>query len=264
MYGGSCPKCFGEIPGEEAATDPGEQVKAEQAKSDNRRMLAKTLVPLALAVPLLGGLAALAVGFIVYNRNPVAEVMVFDDVEEFSYDIVSAPEPSEVEQVAANTGTRRPTPRPATTGTREPAPEAVQKTDAMGIPVVEVEGTAKAPSQASGGLNFGGIGVEASRSGEVLSDPGQIRSMLSQKMRAYGGQLKLCYDKRLKVKPELQGRWKASFVVQESGYPSEVRFTGADMKDAELEQCMAQVVRKWKFSRISQAQPVEKNWRFRQ
>ena len=116
MYGGSCPKCFGEIPGEEAATDPGEQVKAEQAKSDNRRMLAKTLVPLALAVPLLGGLAALAVGFIVYNRNPVAEVMVFDDVEEFSYDIVSAPEPSEVEQVAANTGTRRPTPRPATTG----------------------------------------------------------------------------------------------------------------------------------------------------
>lgn len=254
LYGGSCPKCFGEIPGEEAATDPGEQVKAAQAKSDNRRMMVRTLVPLLLAVPLIGGLALAAIGFVIWNRNPVAETMVFDDVEEFDYAIVSAPDPSEVEQVATNAPApgRKP-------GPRQPRPQA-PKTDAMGIPVVEVE---KTTTSKAGGLNFGGVGVQASRSGQVLSDPGQVRSMLSQKMRAYGRQLKLCYDKRLKVKTDLEGRWKATFVVQENGYPEKVAFRGMDMKDAELEQCMAATVRKWKFSRIAQPQPVEKNWRFR-
>ena len=69
--------------------------------------------------------------------------------------------------------------------------------------------------------------------------------------------------RRLKTRSDLEGRWKASFVVLETGYPDQVRFKGADMSDSEFEQCMVETVRKWKFSRISRPQPVEKNWRFR-
>lgn len=246
LYGGSCPKCFGEIPGEEAATDPGEQVKAQQAKSDNRRVLLRTMIPFVLAIPAIGMLFLMAIGFVIWNRNPTVETMVFDDVEEFDYAIVSAPDQPDPEPQQVATAP----------GPRNTAPRNVQKVDAMGVPVVEVKSSA-------GGIDFGGIGVTASRDGEALSDPTQIRNMLQQKMQAFGRQLKQCYDKRLKTRSDLEGRWKASFVVLETGYPDQVRFKGADMSDSEFEQCMVETVRKWKFSRISRPQPVEKNWRFR-
>ncbi len=260
LFGGSCPKCFGEIPGEEAATDPGEQVREAQARSDNRRRLLRTLIPLLLAIPMLGMLFLLAIGFVIWNRDPVVETMVFDEIGEFEYDyaIVSAPdEPEKPERVAARTrprSTGRAVPAGKASGTAERPAE--QKTDEMGVPVVDAR-------RSSGGLSFEGLGVTASRSGEVLSDPDQIRTMLSKKMRAYGRQLKLCYDKRLKVRTELEGRWQASFTVGKDGYPTEVSFKGMDMKDAELEQCLVSTVKRWKFARISRPQPVRKTWRFR-
>lgn len=249
VYGGSCPKCFGEIPGEEAATDPGEVVRAAQAKADDRRKAFRTLIPLLLAIPAVGLLAVLAIGFVWWNQDPVVDTMVFDDIEEFDYAIVSAPEPSEekVEKVAKVTHRPKPGGPPSTV-----KPEV----DAMGIPKVKVE-------KRSSGISFDGMGVTARRSGEVLTDPDQIRQMIGQKMRAYGRQLKLCYDKRLKVKEDLAGRWKATFTIGENGYASNITFRGKEMKDAEFEQCMVATVKKWRFAQISRPQPVEKNWRFR-
>lgn len=249
MYGGSCPKCFGEIPGEEAATDPGAVVKAAQDRSDNRRVAVKTVIPLLLAVPVLGALFVFAVGIVWWNRDPVVEPMIFDDVEEFDYAIVTAPEP-EPERVESGGRKVAAVPRPGT-GT---APK--QKVDSMGIPIIDA-------SKAVGGLSFEGIGVSASRSGETLTDESAIRTMIQQNMRKYGRQLKLCYDKRLKMRTDLEGRWRMNFDLQTSGYPSNVRFTGINMKDAEMEACMASTVKRWRFSKITRAQPVQKNWRFR-
>jgi hypothetical protein len=246
IYGGTCPTCFGEIPGEEAATDPGEVVKAAQDRSDNRRRVVKTIIPFLLLVPVIGGLAVMAIGIAVWNRNPTVEPMIFDEVEEFDYDIVVAPEPEPDAdpgtRVVKNTAPKGPT-RPT------------QKVDEMGVPIVD--------ARQVGGLSFDGVGVTASRSGETLSDDSAIRKMIQQNMRKYGRQLKLCYDKRLKMKTDLEGRWQMNFTLAENGYPEKVRFTGMEMRDAEFEQCMASTVRKWRFNKITRPQPVQKNWRFR-
>lgn len=44
-FGGTCPSCYGEIPGEEAATDPGEVVKAALVQADEARVRRRMLVP---------------------------------------------------------------------------------------------------------------------------------------------------------------------------------------------------------------------------
>ncbi|MCO4744596.1 MAG: AgmX/PglI C-terminal domain-containing protein [Proteobacteria bacterium] len=56
-FGGTCPSCFGEIPGEEAATDPGEAVKAAQVQQDEARVRRRMMVP-----AIMGALALLALG----------------------------------------------------------------------------------------------------------------------------------------------------------------------------------------------------------
>jgi len=257
MYGGSCPKCFGEIPGEEAATDPGEEVKARQEKSDNRRVLVRTLIPLILAVPVVGSMLLLAVGFIIWNRNPTVEVMNFDD-DDFGieHDIVSAPPELETPEPIAKAEPR--TPRPTGSKSR-PNPKSgndgVADADPSRPPEVVVP--------KSGGLSFDGFGVEASRSGEVLSEPGQIFEMIRKSMSKQQATLKQCYDRRLKNNEDLQGRWRAKFVVNQKGYATNVKFTGVNMQDAELEACLAKTVARWKFSKIARPQPVEKSWKFR-
>jgi hypothetical protein len=253
LYGGSCPKCFGEIPGEEAATDPGAVVRARQAASDTRRMWWKALVPVALMVPVVFGVFVIAVGFVIWNRDPHVEVMNFDDDLEFQFEIVSAPEPGPEPVPVPG----QPRPRPTNDGIADAGnPD-------RGLPdVVVAPRPSPAPSK-SGGLSFDGLGTQAFREGEILSDPGQIFQMIKLKMAGYQGTLKECYDRRLKVKPGLEGRWLAKFVVGTDGFPKNVSFTGVTTKDAELEQCLANTVSRWRFVRISQPQPVEKSWAFR-
>ena len=53
LYGGRCPTCFGDIPGEEAATDPGEAVKQQEAADDARRAKMKVYAPVLFALPVL-------------------------------------------------------------------------------------------------------------------------------------------------------------------------------------------------------------------
>jgi len=53
LYGGTCPTCFGHIPGEEAATDPGEDVKQALEAEDRKRAQRKALLPLLIAAPIV-------------------------------------------------------------------------------------------------------------------------------------------------------------------------------------------------------------------
>lgn len=75
VYGGSCPRCFGEIPGEDAATDPGtDVVEAENAKmvaQAKRRSFVPLLLILLLGVGVAGFVAYLAV-------QPEPEVPIMD------------------------------------------------------------------------------------------------------------------------------------------------------------------------------------------
>lgn len=75
LYGGTCPHCFGDIPGEEAATDPGDDVKAALEAQDRKRASRRTVIPLAIA-----GVVALAVagGALALLLQPEKELALLD------------------------------------------------------------------------------------------------------------------------------------------------------------------------------------------
>ena len=264
LYGGSCPKCFGVIPGEEAATDPGEAVRAEEAASDNRRMAFKALIPVLLAVPLVVGLLGVAVGMMWWNQDPpVAEVMTFEeDFITFEADIVAIDpslfdedgnrKPNEKTDPKVKSGPR-PQPRANPTGTAPPPEPEVAPKNPTDVVV----------KRSPGNPFTDGPDVSTSRSGETLSDSGQINRMIKRVMTTRQATLVRCYNKRLKSNEDLQGRWRAFFTVAKNGRPQNVRFEGTTMHDAELESCLSKEVAKWKFSPIAKDQPVEKSWRFR-
>lgn len=78
VYGGSCPSCFGEIPGEEAATDPGTDVM----EAENAKMVAqakrRSFVPLLLLLLLGTGVAAF-VAFLAVQPEPELPIMDLDE-----------------------------------------------------------------------------------------------------------------------------------------------------------------------------------------
>jgi outer membrane biosynthesis protein TonB len=261
LYGGSCPKCFGEIPGEEAATDPGDEVKERQERSDNRRILIRTLIPILLAVPVVGIMLIVAIGFIIWNQDPEVEVMKFDDFDIIQVPIVEADPDADPDGVADNDPKPRPTPKdgvkPRPTPNNDGSADA--NDDPGKLPEVRVQ-----PDPKPGGLSFDGLsGPSASRKGAVLSDPGQIFEMIKKVMAIQQQGLTACYNQQLKRDETLEGRWRAYFTVNKQGRATNVRFEGANMSNAEFEACLANKVKKWQFSPISRPQPVEKSWRFR-
>ncbi|MFK7929494.1 MAG: AgmX/PglI C-terminal domain-containing protein [Myxococcota bacterium] len=78
IYGGTCPGCFANIPGEEAATDPGEDVKLAQAASDRKRAKRRALMPLLVATPVVLLVAAGAI-YLATRPAPELAVLDFDD-----------------------------------------------------------------------------------------------------------------------------------------------------------------------------------------
>jgi hypothetical protein len=81
LYGGTCPHCFAHIPGEEAATDPGEEVAQAQAEQDRRRARRRALLPLLVVAPVVLILAGVATWLVL---RPEPELAVLDlDAGEF-------------------------------------------------------------------------------------------------------------------------------------------------------------------------------------
>jgi hypothetical protein len=85
IYGGPCPNCFAEIPGEEAPTDPGEEKKRVIVAKEQRRAMIRAVIPFALATPVVFLLAILAVMMVTKPWQPdVGEFIDFDDDEYYS------------------------------------------------------------------------------------------------------------------------------------------------------------------------------------
>jgi len=78
LYGGSCPRCFADIPGEEAATDPGEHVKQKLAQQDQKRASRRTLLPMFIATPVVVALVGLAL-WLALRPEPELAVLDLDD-----------------------------------------------------------------------------------------------------------------------------------------------------------------------------------------
>ncbi len=105
-------------------------------------------------------------------------------------------------------------------------------------------------SGAPGGL---GIGVSRGRlrppqirPGRPVTSSGLDRAIIQRILRAYLPRIRYCYERRLRVNPNLRGRLLVSFTIDGAGRVSQVRSAGLDPG---VGSCVEQVVRIMRFPR---------------
>lgn len=278
-YGGTCPKCFAEIPGEEAATDPGVEVKAALDRRDRRRATLRVVASLSAMMLVVGCTGVAAIVTLLWPEPEVAAILDFDTLDFPIPDIAVA----EVEP-------ETPGPRPKS---KKPAPSDVAKLGPGTVGPGASAGDLREDGVASldpartrtepGGLitpdravvaprtdaapSLGGLSLSAPQvrrdDNVVLSDPAAIRDMIGERLIEFVPGLRVCYDRRLKVNPSLKGSWRLVFSVQPTGLVDGVTVSPLGRADGELESCVAEHVReRWRFGRITITQPVSRTLKF--
>jgi hypothetical protein len=262
-YGGTCPKCLAEIPGDEAPTDPGVEVRKKQERSDRLR----ARVPVVVAFVLLFGLVmctgATALTVVLWPKPEVAELLDFDTMDFPMPEVVTGP--TEPVPVAPEP----PKPGKAVKGTKgeqagkSPNPSPASPRPDPAAPEPEPAPTA-GPRPKPGNVDIS-LGAPKVRRDDnrTITDPEEIRMMIGERMAENIPGLQVCYERRLKVDESLSGRWALNFTVQKTGEVSDVSVKGLERQDAELESCITTIVtERWRFSKINVQQPVKRTIRF--
>jgi hypothetical protein len=260
-YGGTCPKCFAEIPGEEAPTDPGVEAREAQERRDRRWALARTVGGLSVMLSIVSCTGAIALGLVLWPEPQVADLLDFDAVDFPMPDIVG-----EEDLVASQPRPRRPSPttdRPAPQGGAS-GDEAAQPGLRTSLSPVSAElggdGGLEKPAPVSLSLDAPAVRRDAN---VVLSDPNAIRDMIGERMVEFIPGLNQCYERRLKQSPSLKGRWRVHFTVLTDGGVTGAGAEPIERGDPELERCMADHIEKsWRFGQITVNQPIQKTLRF--
>lgn len=267
-FGGHCPHCLNEIPGEETATDPGAEARA-RAEAEARAAAARvqrrnrilSAVLLALVVSISGAWLAL-------HETP--KPLVLDDTEVYIAP-ASAHENAQFEAMAAAeaekakaTQRRNTNHRSSQTTQSDPASEnpgeALASTagpetaePAAPVPTLRPDGTINpdALNKSLLGPDIRGPSAKG-LSGLELSSDDDIKNMVRSFLKTTGKkQLTQCYEARLKQNPGLSGRWNAIFVIEKEGMVKSASAEGLNVKDHDLELCLVQKMETWKFQAIN-------------
>ncbi len=284
-FGGSCPSCFNEVPGEEAATDPGIQETTGQAAPDEKK--GGGLGPmLGLVVLLLGGGAFYALG---PGAAPPEQPQVTgpdDEADFYSIDLDELETTSVIPTVAgrevapptgqaakagpsggssgattsSGSGTRSGSGSASLGGGSSPPPseQAPAETSEERKPATTAE-------KSSGSSASAGVSVRRRSSGGVaLSEPAEIAAMVRDAMSRYSDQFGQCHTKKLNQDESFGGTWELSLVVNTDGSASRIRVTPKDdtVSDPEFEGCMVSKVEKWRFKTTTEAMAFKKRYTF--
>ena len=280
IHGGTCPSCFGEIPGEEAPTDPGAVVRARQ-EAEDAKTVQRSRLPLVFGA--FGMLAFIAgAGWIATRPPEVVPVLDFDQLEFAEYEITPmADEDTEAAPVA--------TPRP-----QQPRPSALERIASQGDPSLNLgqgHGGQGVVDHQSGtrmimgpdgnmqpaGLNttlspsFGEAGGmssdmtirRSSMQGVTLTDDNDIIDMIRAVMEDGIPRLQRCYTLQLKTNESLRGNWVLNYTLLASGTASAITVDGEGVSDATMESCIEGKIAAWRFQPIKGDIPIRKTLRFR-
>ncbi len=279
-FGGNCPHCILEIPGEEAPTDPGLPARQRKQQEEQIRAVARTRRNRILGALAFVAVAALA-GVGVWQHRAQQAVLVYD-VDEYYATPLSELEGAPVAPLAAaepktevagratpesvgTTGRRKQNPALAVTkigGGTADVP-AMKRGSSGGSGDLAVLATVTAGAERSStGLGTVDIGVTRLGTDRVLSDEQEIYDMVKRVLSANGAQARACYDQRLKQVEGLRGAWDVSFTIAKDGTTKGVRIKAVNAADAELEGCLERSVKSWKFQKIYEEKPVSKPFRF--
>lgn len=284
QFGGNCPHCLLEIPGEEAPTDPGLVARnklAAEAALKAKSARSKNLVVTSVVLLFLGAIGGAA--FWQMQQEKAARTYEMPDELYMPSLQEAAPPVVEATPEAPKTKDKR---RPSGTANAGTAANGSVTTDELpplppsaGVAAAAPTTGSSGPKRASGSASTADASVtiatatnlslsadatpamKASSSGP-LSDETEIFNMIKQTMSRYNLQIQSCYNSRLKQIPDLAGGWKLSFNVQKDGTTRSVHVEEVNTKDAALEACMVKTVTSWKFAAIAYEQPVTKTIRF--
>lgn len=266
QYGGNCPHCMLEVPGDEAPTDPGAALRQKQAEARRVAEAAEArkrrvrLGVLALGLVILGGIFVWR--FQAWRASHTyAEVQYFELPLE---DIAAAPVEPPPEAAPAAGG---PSGGTRTAGGRSSGGSSGAIVRASGGTAVTTSGTEDAApvglAVTTGAVSLGGGGeVSIVKTDEVLTDEREILEMIKRVVYGSSPQLEACYQQRLKQAPDLAGVWEVSFVVTRSGIPASVGIKPRNRPDSELEACLRSAVSSWRFLKINADRPVSRPYRF--
>jgi hypothetical protein len=260
------------IPGEETPTDPGERAKVLQeleeqaAKSKHRGAFMAAAAAMGL---LLGGAGA----YWYQNREEPPAPVVAGNIEDEIYIVPLTAHRDLV--LKSDEGKQKSTPPPSTEQPRSAArkqqvPPSERELARMEVPATggSVEELSREPIEGSlGGFDatLGGLGPNVKRAdieGIVLSDPAEINTMVKRVMSKGQGQLRHCYETRLKADPNLKGAWNVQFQIEPSGRATAATVVAVDAPDAELEACIERNIAGWDFLKINEPLVVQKVYRF--
>lgn len=86
--------------------------------------------------------------------------------------------------------------------------------------------------------------------GRPASVPPEVDAMITGVFRRNQRALQTCYERSLRARPDLGGRWKIGLDLATSGAPAAVRARPVDQPDAPMQACIEQEVGTWRFSPI--------------
>ena len=269
-YGGHCPKCMIAIPGEETPTDPGERARVLQeleeqaAKSKHRGAFMAAAATMGL---LLGGAGA----YWYQNREEPAPPVVAGNIEDEIYIVpLSAHRDLVLKSDGGTKKTASPRAEQQRTASRKQSAPSERELANAERPATggSMEEPSLEPIEGSlGGFDasLGGLGPNVKRAdieGIVLSDPTEINTMVKRVMSKGQGQLRHCYESRLKADADLKGAWNVQFQIDPTGHATAVAVVGVDVPDAELESCIERNIVGWDFLKINEPLVVQKVYRF--
>lgn len=276
-FGGHCPHCLNEIPGEEAATDPGAQARQRQeleARAAAARLQRRSRVVRAAAVLV----ALIGVGsWFALHEDPAP--LILDDVEVYiapasehrnlaAEEAAAAKAKAEAEEEAHRKEMARRAAAAAAASSGGGSGDLASAGPAPMSPGGSSSGGSSSGGSSSGGsggasdsLSGSMVGLDLnpkgpsarSISGLVASGDAEIKSMAKTVVDANYKQLRQCYESRLKENPSLEGRWVLAWTIEKDGTVSKAEAEGQGVKDRTFESCMERNVKNWHFQSVSKS-----------
>ena len=250
QYGGNCPSCFIEIPGDEAPTDVG-QISADDGLDDiELGSKSNGLLFGVVAVLLVAG----GVGGWWFTRSaPDETVAEVAQTEFFIMDAETIQSTDEAEEKARQEALAEAKRKEAAAAARRRAAAAAAQTENEGV-----------PNMASTGLGPGPRTRVMAPSSAPLTDPMEIKTMVGTTLRRYKSQVHTCYQQRLKEIPTLEGKWEVKFTIDPAGTTSRVEVVSkTSVKDRALRECIKARVLRWNFRALAIPQTITQPYTLR-
>jgi len=264
-YGGHCPHCLIEIPGEEAPTNPNaEKVQEEKLIKEVAQVKQEKKSRLALVAFALAAVGALVV--VIWPSPKPSEFALEDDwviMPVSKHRDIADPAVTDAAPAAAEGGaaSKSKPGRKSSNGEKSSPPEASAQASGQGSSGRGATATSAPPEQrgstvsagaATGdpfAVNSGGPSAKEME-GTCLKDEGDIETMVRGRVKSSGAQVQACYEQALKQNESLRGSWRVSLTLGRDGRASKVQVLAQNGKDAGFESCLGRVVGGWKFQGV--------------